>query len=91
MGFFLKSMVLHKILQTVQTASFVLLFVHCFADCFPMIANVNLHIPVIDTWDCGINGLNRSTTIRDTVHPTDKGNKMIARYIVNAIKNGSPL
>ena len=50
-----------------------------------------LNIPVIDTWECGITGLNRNTTIKDSVHPTDKGNKLIARFIVNAIKNGSPL
>lgn len=49
-----------------------------------------LNIPVIDTWSCGINGLNRNTTIKDTVHPTEKGNVMIADYIINALYNNSP-
>ena len=45
-----------------------------------------LNIPVIDTWNCGINGFNRSTYIADTVHPTTVGHQLIADYIVAHLK-----
>jgi lysophospholipase L1-like esterase len=53
------------------------------------VANL-LNIPVIDTWSCGINGLNRNTTIRDAVHPSEKGNVMIAEYITAALADAAP-
>lgn len=49
-----------------------------------------LNTQVIDTWSCGINGLNRATYMRDSVHPNSAGHRLIAEYIVSALLNNAP-
>lgn len=44
-----------------------------------------LNIPVIDTWECGINGFNRSQYIADSVHPNTEGCKLIADYVIHGL------
>ena len=58
------------------------------------VKNVGLRfsIPVIDVYaTCGINGLNRTDYITDTIHPYSvEGSKMIARAIIGGMKNILP-
>lgn len=51
-----------------------------------------LSIPVIDVYGtCGINGLNRTKYITDTIHPyCVAGSKMIARAVIAGMKNILP-
>jgi hypothetical protein len=51
-----------------------------------------LSIPVIDVYaTCGINGLNRTKYITDTIHPYSvDGSKMIARAIIGGLKTILP-
>lgn len=51
-----------------------------------------LSIPVIDVYGtCGINGLNRTKYITDTIHPYSvAGSKMIARAVIAGMKNILP-
>lgn len=64
-----------------------------FAQCKHVknVAN-QLSIPVIDVYaTCGINGLNRTKYITDTIHPYSvAGSKMIARAIIGGLKTILP-
>ena len=46
-----------------------------------------MNVEVCDTWSCGINGVNRTTYIADTVHPTGAGYELIANYIISYFNN----
>lgn len=41
----------------------------------------------IDVWSCGINCFNRTKYIADAVHPNDEGGKLIARKVIEGLKN----
>lgn len=41
----------------------------------------------IDVWSCGINCFNRTRYIADAVHPNDEGGKLIARKVIEGLKN----
>ena len=51
-----------------------------------------MSIPVIDVFGTdGINGLNRTRYISDSIHPyTIEGNKMVARAIIGGLKGIEP-
>ena len=41
-----------------------------------------LSVGFVDVWACGINQLNRSNYIEDTVHPNAAGGKLIAQKVM---------
>ena len=51
-----------------------------------------MSIPCIDVYGtCGINGLNRTRYITDTIHPySEDGSKMVARAVIGGMKSIIP-
>lgn len=46
-----------------------------------------LSVPFIDVWSCGINQLNRTAYVDDTVHPNTAGGKKIADKVMEYFNN----
>lgn len=51
-----------------------------------------LSIPFIDLFGtCGINPFNRSTYISDIVHPSEEGQRAMARVVIGALDDMKPV